>query len=147
MLISVFSAFAAAEQTTQTETAQTGGVEVPAPVTGMKDDSAFQGEWKMAQMVMGDQVIDIGMALSMLGADFPMTFKITAGKVIAPGADGKTMEENPYVFEDSRLTTEDSQGVSVIYLLEDGRLAVEMTVTAMDGVKIGMLCDRVKAAE
>ena len=45
------------------------------------------------------------------------------------------------------MTTEDSQGVSVIYLLEDGRLAVEMTVTAMDGVKIGMLCDRVKAAE
>ena len=147
MLISVFSAFAAAEQTTQTETAQTGGVEVPAPVTGMKDDSAFQGEWKMAQMVMGDQVIDIGMALSMLGSDFPMTFKIAAGKVIAPGADGKTMEENPYVFEDSHLTTEDAQGVSVIYLLEDGRLAIEMTIAAMDGVKIGMLCDRVKAAE
>ena len=35
----------------------------------------------------------------------------------------------------------------VIYLLEDGRLAIEMTVAAMDGVKIGMLCDRVKAAE
>ena len=63
------------------------------------------------------------------------------------GADGKTMEENPYVFEDSHLTTEDAQGVAVIYLLEDGRLAIEMTVTAMDGVKIGMLCDRVKAAE
>ena len=60
---------------------------------------------------------------------------------------GKTMEENPYVFEDSHLTTEDAQGVSVIYLLEDGRLAIEMTVAAMDGVKIGMLCDRVKAAE
>ena len=73
-----------------------------------------------------------GMALSMLGSDFPMTFKIAAGKVIAPGADGKTMEENPYVFEDSHLTTEDSQGVSVIYLLEDGRLAIEMTVAAMD---------------
>ena len=140
LMISVFSAFAIAEQATQTVT-------VPAPVTNLKDDSAFQGEWKVTHMVMGDQLIDMSQALTLLGSEFPMNFKIADGKVISPSADGTKTEENAYVFENSFLKTEDAQGVAEIYLLEDGRLGIEMTAAAMEGMKIGLICEPVKAAE
>ncbi len=138
LLISACSAFAAAEEEV---------VVIPAAVIGLEDDSAFQGQWKMTQMVMGDQLIDLEMALMMLGTESPMNFTIADGKFTAPSQDGKTVEELVYTFEESQLLAQDEQGEYVIDLLEDGRIAITMILASMEGVSMVILCEKAEAAQ
>ena len=136
LTLAACSAFAAAEEAV---------VLIPAPQTDLENDAAFQGDWKVAQLLLGDQLIELEAALSLMGGSFPLSFQIADGKLIAQKPDGTGTEEIAYVFENSQLVAQDEEGVYTLQLLEDGTLMISMP--AAEGMEISVICVRQEAAE
>ncbi len=118
---------------------------IPAPQTDLENDAAFQGDWKVAQLLLGDQLIELEAALSLMGGSFPMSFQVAEGKLIAQKPDGTGTEEIAYVFENSQLVAQDEEGVYTLQLLEDGTLMISMP--AAEGMEISLICAKLEAAE